>query len=215
MVPRREGAPARRAAPRGRKLEVRRPAPAAGLAFAVAFAGGCSSGPRLHSADLALEAERPGEGRASITALALDARGERLLVGDYTGRLFDFAVADFRRNDFAEPRSETFEGGVLALGCAAGRFVAVPRRGRGLISDAAADPAVVEKIHFPALSGAVVTPALGVVHWSVLLRTLAHFACASGGTTTPAVTVANASPQPPRLPTGSSTCRASSKCVAG
>jgi hypothetical protein len=170
---------------------VRRSAPAAGLALAVAFAGGCSSGPRLHSADLALEAERPGEGRASITALALDADGERLLVGDYSGRLFDFAVADFRRNDFAEPRSEMFEGGVLALGCEAGRFVAVPRRGRGLISEAAADPAAVEKLHFPTLSGAVVTPALGLVHWSVLARTLAYFDCAGGGTTTPAVTVAN------------------------
>jgi hypothetical protein len=170
---------------------VRRPALAAGLALAVAIAGGCSSGPRLHSADLALEAERPGEGRASVTALALDAHGERLLVGDYAGRLFDFTVADFKRHDFAEPRSESFEGGVLALGCAAGRFVAVPRRGRGLIADAAAGSAVVEKLHFPALSGAVVTPALGLVHWSVLARTLAYSAGASGGTTTQAVTVAN------------------------
>jgi hypothetical protein len=170
---------------------VRRSAPAAGLALVVAFAGGCSSGPRLRSADLVLDAERPGEGRASVTALALDAHGERLLVGDYTGRLFDFAVADFRRNNFAEPRSETFEGGVLALGCEAGRFVAVPRRGRGLISESAADPAAVEKMHFPALSGAAVTPALGVVHWSVLARTLAYLAAAGGGATTHAVTVAN------------------------
>jgi len=155
-------------------------APAAGLALALAL-GGCAGGPRLRSADLVLELERSGEGRASVTALALDAAGERLLVGDYGGRFFVQDVAAARRDDFADPRPETFEGGVLALGWRDGRWLAVPRRGRGLLSAGAADRSGDEWLLFPTLSGAVVTPSLDVVHWSVLARTLACSGAPSRG----------------------------------
>src|SRR5207244_1076742 len=88
-LPRREGAPARRPAPRRGQVAVRPRTHAAGLAssalsFAAALAAGatgCTSGPRLHSADLTLVAERTGEGRASVTALALDDEGKHLFVG--------------------------------------------------------------------------------------------------------------------------------------
>jgi hypothetical protein len=151
---------------------------AGGLALAL---GACTSGPRLRSADLTLEFERAGEGRASVTALALDAAGERLLVGDYGGRLFVQDVAAARRHDFADPRPETFEGGVLALGWSDGRWLAVPRRGRGVVSSGASDRSGDEWLRFPTLSGAVVTPSLDVVHWSVLARTLACAGAPSRG----------------------------------
>jgi len=151
---------------------------AGGLALAL---GACAGGPRLRSADLTLELERAGEGRASVTALALDAAGERLLVGDYGGRLFVQDVAAARRHDFADPRPEAFEGGVLALGWSDGRWLAVPRRGRGIVSGGASDRSGDEWLLFPTLSGAVVTPSLEVVHWSVLARTLACSGAPSRG----------------------------------
>src|SRR5262249_3039010 len=131
-LPRGQVAPARRAAPGGGPLAV---SASARLAFVVALAGGgCASEPRLRSPDLTLEAERAGEGRAGGTALGLEADGGRLLVGDYGGRPHVLDVAEVLQRRFADPREERFEGGVLALGWSDARFMAVPRRGRGIES---------------------------------------------------------------------------------
>jgi hypothetical protein len=154
----------------------------AGPLLFVALAG-CASGPRLKSADLTLVAERPSQGRPSVTALALNDDGSRLVVGDFVGQVATLDLAEFRRGHWSEPGPERCTSGVLALGARGSDFVAVPRRGAGIGWRPDAE-AVHGESQFAPLSGALVTPALQVVCWSVPARTLALTPAPSGATTT-------------------------------
>ena len=144
---------------------------------------GCSSGPRLQSPDLTLVAERPSQGRPSVTSLALNEDGSRLAVGDYVGKVALLDVVEFKKGRWTEPGPQHCTSSVLALGAKGTELIAVPRRGAGIGWQPEA-----EKVHgtpqFAPLSGALVTPSLQVVSWSVPARTLALTAAPGGVTTT-------------------------------
>lgn len=157
------------------------------IPLAVALLGaalaGCSSGPRLVSPDLTLVAERESQRRPSVTSLALNEDGSRLAVGDYVGQVALLDVAEFKRGHWPEPGPQRCTSSVLALGAKGTELVAVPRRGAGIGWQPEAE-AVHGEPQFAPLSGAVVTPSLQVVCWSVPARTLSLTAAPGGATTT-------------------------------
>ena len=161
-----------------RALARRLAVPVIGAALA-----GCNSGPRLQSPDLTLVAERPSQGRPSVTSLALNEDGSRLAVGDFVGKVALLDVAEFKKGKWSEPGPQRCTSSVLALGARGSELVAVPRRGAGIGWQPEA-----EKVHgtpqFAPLSGALVTPSLQVVCWSVPARTLALTASPGATTTT-------------------------------
>jgi hypothetical protein len=156
--------------------------PLAALLLGAALAG-CNSGPRLQSPDLTLVAERPSQGRPSVTALALNEDGSRLAVGDFVGKVALLDVAEFKKGRWSEPGPQHCTSDVLALGARGSELVAVSRRGAGIGWQPEA-----EKVHgtpqFAPLTGALVTPSLQVVSWSVRAQTLALTASPGGTTNT-------------------------------